>query len=295
MTDLKAEIRKELEELVEEGKRVRVQLLAEADPTSFEQLQDSITGLLLGRPHPPLVRRSKSKARAPEARRRETEQLRKQIEGDSFGALYQNWYSRALPAVRQLLPDRYEEFCELHRLSKRAQHMDASTYTISDFIQGILVKDELGAMFFDAGGIAGTKMQGQLDILSSALGRLDSLLSDITGSVEAGLLDDEIVSAKELAKARFRRSAGIVAGVVLERHLKRVVANHKVKYTKTPQIGTLNDTLKEAKVYDVPTWRLIQRLGDLRNLCGHDNEREPTRDEVNELLSGVEKVTTTVF
>lgn len=31
---------------------------------------------------------------------------------------------------------------------------------------------------------------------------------------------------------------------------------------------------------DVPTWRSIQYLGDLRNLCDHDKQKEPTPDQL---------------
>jgi hypothetical protein len=198
-------------------------------------------------------------------------------------------------AKAKLLPDRYLEFRELHRLDKSPKTLDPTTYTISDFIQGIVVRDGLGQTKFAPGRVAATKVQSQVDILGSATERLDSSLTDITGVIEADLMDNELSSARELVKAKYLRSGGIVAGVVLERHLKRLIDNHGVTFRKQAQIAALNDALKKAKVYDVPQWRQIQRLGDLRNLCGHHGDREPTGEEVEELLLGVAKVTTTVF
>ena len=64
---------------------------------------------------------------------------------------------------------------------------------------------------------------------------------------------------------------------------------------KKAQIGNLNDALKQSGVIDVPRWREIQRLGDIRNLCGHDGEREPGAEEVRELIDGTAKVIATVF
>lgn len=64
---------------------------------------------------------------------------------------------------------------------------------------------------------------------------------------------------------------------------------------KNPTIAILNDTLKKENVYEVPEWRFIQRLGDLRNLCDHNKEREPTKDEVTELIDGVAKLTKTIL
>jgi hypothetical protein len=37
-------------------------------------------------------------------------------------------------------------------------------------------------------------------------------------------------------------------------------------------------------------WRKIQGLADLRNLCGHAKEREPTKDDVGELIDGTERL-----
>ena len=54
-------------------------------------------------------------------------------------------------------------------------------------------------------------------------------------------------------------------------------------------------TMKNNKVFDVPTWRQIQRFGTIRNLCDRNKGAEPTPQEVEELVSGVEKVTKSIF
>ncbi len=60
-------------------------------------------------------------------------------------------------------------------------------------------------------------------------------------------------------------------------------------------IGDLDEALKNAGILDVPDWRFIQRLGDIRNLCVHSKQREPTTDEVDELIRGTEKMIKTLF
>lgn len=211
-----------------------------------------------------------------------------------FRGPYQAWYSEALRVVEQLLPDRYDEFRALYRLDKSPKTLDVSTYAISDYILGTLVpRENIDGKTSKA--IFLTKMKDQINILASTRPRLDSVLADIEGSLEAALLDDELETAGALLKAKHLRSAGVVAGVVLERHLKTVVANHQVTFTKKPQIGALNDALKKAKILDNPRWREIQRLGDIRNMCAHDAERDPTADEVKELIQGAEKIVKTVF
>lgn len=71
---------------------------------------------------------------------------------------------------------------------------------------------------------------------------------------------------------------------------------HAIKITKkNPTIGELNDPLKNSNVYDTPTWRLIQRLGDIRNMCDRKKDRDPTPDEVSDLIDGADKITKTIF
>ncbi len=118
---------------------------------------------------------------------------------------------------------------------------------------------------------------------------------DIRQLVQADLFDSELDAAEELAKHKFTRAAGALAGVVLERHLGQVCENHKLKISKkNPTIGDLNDALKN-EVIDVPEWRSIQHLADIRNLCDHGRATEPTMEQVNELIQGVKKITKTLF
>lgn len=136
----------------------------------------------------------------------------------------------------------------------------------------------------------------QQSILNSVKSRFESTLFDIKQLVQADLFDSELDSARELLKHKFLRGSGAVAGVVLEKHLCQVVANHNIKtQKKDPTISDSNDLLKKNGVLNTPTWRQIQRLGDIRNLCDHNKKREPTKEEVEELISGVEKFTKSLF
>jgi hypothetical protein len=132
--------------------------------------------------------------------------------------------------------------------------------------------------------------------LHSCLDRLDSILWNIRGALQADLFDDELSAAEDLFKKGHLRAAGALAGVTLERHLATVAENHEVKISKkNPTIADLNETLKTAEVYDVPDWRFIQRLGDIRNLAVHNKDREPTKDEIDDLIKGTQKIIKTIF
>lgn len=227
----------------------------------------------------------------------EVERWKKRDKGLGPSTRYQNWYTRALPVVRQLIPDRLTEFQEQYRLDKRKE-IDASTYTISDYLTGLTVTRTRGLTkeeVFDSCSVFCARFHHQIAILQSAQSRIDSVLADIKGVLKANLFDSELEKASELLKKGHIRPAGTIAGVVLEAHLATVCENHFIKLSKrNPSISDYNDALKKA-VYDTPTWRFIQRLGDIRNLCVHAKEREPTKEEIDELIVGVEKVAKTIF
>ena len=66
-----------------------------------------------------------------------------------------------------------------------------------------------------------------------------------------------------MLKKGFLRGAGVIAGVILEKHLSLVCINHEITIRKKyPTISDFNDLLKKNSAIDVPNWRFIQRLGD---------------------------------
>jgi hypothetical protein len=211
----------------------------------------------------------------------------------NFKSSYESWYSKALAVIKQILPDRYNDFIQLYKHEKRKE-IDFLTYTISDYMIGL--RTTYGGQTKVDGSAAIPKVQQQMNILKSVKQRFKSSLFDIRQILQADLFDNELESAAGLLKQGFLRASGVIAGVVLEKHLGEVCTNRSVKIAKkTPTISDFNDILKDAGVYDVPTWRLIQRLGDIRNLCGHNKDREPTKEEVNELIDGVKKITKTIY
>ncbi len=118
---------------------------------------------------------------------------------------------------------------------------------------------------------------------------------DIRQLVQADLFDSELDAARELLSNKFSRAAGATVGVLLEKHLAQVCDNHAVKIAKkNPTIADFNEALKASNVIEIPQWRFVQHLADLRNLCDHNKKSEPTDDQVSDLIDGVSKVIKTV-
>ncbi|WP_430398188.1 hypothetical protein [Ferrovibrio sp.] len=207
-----------------------------------------------------------------------------------FSSDYQFWYSEAKALVRQVIPDRLADFVRHYERQPNRKVMQWDNYTIEDYLQG-LSRSNLVPM---SAGLA--CMEQQLNIVKSAQQKFKSSLFDIRQLVTADLFDSEIDAARLLLKNKFLRAAGAVAGVVLEKHLAHVCDSHNIKNSKkNPTINDLNDLLKNADVIDMPRWRANQHLADIRNICDHNKSKEPTVEQVADLIDGTEKVIKTIF
>ena len=217
---------------------------------------------------------------------------------NTFQENYQSWYTEAGAVIRQLIPDRLSEFQELYKGAGKRTTTDIHNYHIQDWLNGVRANNAKGTddKIFNDLAIVAMRFNTQTSILNAVLARFASSLFDIKQLVAADLFDSELDASRELSKNGFHRAAGAVAGVVLEKHLGQVVANHFISTKKQhPTISDFNDVLKNDAVLDIPTWRKIQRLGDLRNLCDHSKHRDPSQEEIAELIDGVDKITKTLF
>lgn len=210
-----------------------------------------------------------------------------------FQEAYQSWYSEALACISQSMPARVDDFVSYYKPARIRKELTPENYTISDYLRG-LSTSRLGDLI--AGPTSAVNpFQQQIRIVEALKQRLESTLFDIRALAQADLFDNELDAAEELSKKGFQRGAGAIAGVVLEGHLAEVCANHKIVVPKNATISKLNDALKSADVTDQATWRFIQHLGDLRNLCDHKRCANPTTEQMQELIEGTRKITKTVF
>ncbi len=211
----------------------------------------------------------------------------------NFKKEYDTWYSEALAIVKQLLPERQADFIKQYKFEKRKE-ISFETYGIADYLLG-LVTTRYNEVIVDSSAAIG-KMQIQNSILTAVEKRFESSLFDIKEILQADIFDTELGTASELAKKGFVRGGGAVAGVVLEKHLGHVCQIHDLKTRKkNVTISDYNQMLKDNGIIETAKWRFIQHLGDLRNLCDHNKDREPSKDDALELIEGVEKVIKTVF
>lgn len=211
----------------------------------------------------------------------------------SFKDKYNEWYNEALAVIKQLAPERLDDFKSYYKIGKRKE-LTYETYTISDYMIG-LIRTRLDKVIVSTTSVI-NKFEQQFYIVKSLKSRFESSLYDIKQLLQADVFDSEIDSARELCKKGFYRAAGAICGVVIEKHLSEVCVHHDIKVTKkNPVINDYNELLKANNVIDVATWRNIQRLADIRNMCDHHKNVDPTKENIEELIEGTDKMLKTIF
>lgn len=210
---------------------------------------------------------------------------------------YENWYSKSLALIEQLAPNRLDDFIAFYKNPQRdRQNVMYGNYVVSDALIDLEVTQGDLRTVVTNKSAAIPKFLQQFKIVEALKERFESSLYDIKQLMQADLFDSELDAAIELNKKGFIRGAGAIAGVVLENHLAQLCEKHKVSIKKkNPTIADFNDALKGSDVIDMANWRLIQRLTELRNLCDHKKRKDPTAEQVDELIDGVSKVIKTIL
>lgn len=266
--------RKDLDQLIADGEMLHNAIQLECYPEEFEKYVKKI----LKREYSP----------------RKFSYFKKKL--PSFKGKYQVWYSESLAIIKILLPDRINDFTKYYEKPKNRKEIKYSNYVIEDYLQALRVTRGWDKEEVVGPAAAIPQFHQQLNILRSVKRRFESSLFDIKQLVQADLFDSELDAARELNKKGFARGAGAIAGVVLEGHLSQVCEKHKIKVTKKKStINDFNQPLKDNDVIEMKDWRFIQHLADLRNLCDHKKKKEPTREDIKELINGVEKIIKTIF
>ena len=218
--------------------------------------------------------------------------------GDHSSSGYESWYSEAKILVQQVLPERLSDFVQYYEGPDPRSANKITTpadYTVKHAMQGVTTKVAFG------NGIRGINpsdalpsIKAQLGIVKSAEKRFDSSLFDISTMVRADLFDDEIEAADELNTNGYYRAAGMIAGVVLESHVRVVVTkfspkgSHQAK--KKLKFNDCIEYLKKNKVIDVVAWNKLRYLMSIRNNCAHSEEKEPTKGDIDSFIKGVHEV-----
>jgi hypothetical protein len=223
------------------------------------------------------------------------------FEYPTIQASYNKWYTTVLPLIKIIAPERLNDFIGYYKNDKRKkEEITQLNYTISDYLinfrRDIILMTLNGFDRFDEFSVFYIKLKNQLEILHACIINIDSVLFNVESVLQYDLYQSEIDAARDLLSKNLIRAAGALSGVILESQLKKTCLRHGIVLKKAnPTISDCNEGLKANDVIDQITWRLISRLGDIRNLCVHAGREEPTRDQVSDLINGTIKIMAEIF
>lgn len=107
---------------------------------------------------------------------------------------YHTWYSRILPFMRQLGPDRFPEFVGLYEPDPKRKNADWLHYTLQDYMRSTTHSS------FDRVSAFSSLFQQQIMIVEAVYWTADQQLNDLELIVRADLFRQELDAAEELLK-----------------------------------------------------------------------------------------------
>ena len=134
-----------------------------------------------------------------------------------------------------------------------------------------------------------------LAILNAVRSEIDGgWLFTLKGLVTAELFADFIDMAEHLLESGYKDPAAVMAGGVLEEHLRQLCAKNGIPISQEKddksvplKADRLNSELAKADVYSKLDQKLVMAWLDLRNKAAHGKYEEYNQDQVKQMILGV--------
>jgi len=119
-------------------------------------------------------------------------------------------------------------------------------------------------------------------------------LFSVKGLITAEIFADFLEMSEYLLKNGYKDPSAVVAGSVLEEHLRQLCTKHGVEVelksedkTRPKKAEALNSDLAKAEIYSKLDQKMVTAWLDLRNKAAHGKYEEYTTDQVTNMLSGI--------
>lgn len=111
-------------------------------------------------------------------------------------------------------------------------------------------------------------------------------LSSIRNLVQAEVFSNELEQAIELLSAGYFAASAVVAGVVLETALRQLCKDTGLPISK---LDKMNADLAKSGKYNLMMQKQITALADIRNNAAHGNHDQFKREDVQSMISTIER------
>ena len=172
----------------------------------------------------------------------------------NFGAFY-HWKAGALSFLKTVFGDNSTHFQGFEQNCKMPYHSDALQ----------------GQSFLKA---------AKEDIEAGYLKKIETL-------VAADIFTDFLEMAEHLVEQGYKDPAAMLVGAVLEDGLKKISKNNSIKLKSKEDIGSLNNKLADAEIYNRLIQKKVNFWNEIRNKADHAEFEKYTLNDVKEMLNGV--------
>jgi hypothetical protein len=130
-----------------------------------------------------------------------------------------------------------------------------------------------------------SRLQGVLQALRADYesGRLQSFQE----LVHADLFSDFLERAEYFLQESYKDPAAVIAGSVLEEHLRKLSVKHGVVLPAKPKLDTMNAELARAGAYGKNEQKQVTAWAGLRNDAAHGNYAGYTEGEIKQMVAGI--------
>jgi hypothetical protein len=150
----------------------------------------------------------------------------------------------------------------------------------------------LGIVVVGAPGSRGAKYQ---DIVTSLHGTLRALKTDYAADrlqsfqelIHADLFSDFLEMAEHFLESDYKDPAAVIAGGVLEEHLRKLCGKHGVALAAKPKLDTMNADLARVNAYGKNEQKQVTAWAGLRNDAAHGKYEKYTESEVGLFVAGI--------
>jgi len=105
--------------------------------------------------------------------------------------------------------------------------------------------------------------------------------------IHADLFSDFLELAEYLLQEGYKDPAAVIAGGVLEEHLRKLSGKHGITVPAKPKLDIMNSELAKAGVYNKNDQKQVTAWAGLRNDAAHGNYKNYGDSEVKLMLAGI--------
>jgi hypothetical protein len=219
------------------------------------------------------------------------------IHAELFREKYLSWYFQSSNAIKFLSPTTYNNFIEVYQEKRsESKKITTSNYRLENYLKNEQLTNINNTDFeeeFERVRIAKNLFKLQQLIIKAIIDNFDSISFNYENNLFLSFQEANIFVAQELLDNDFIRAAGAICGVIIEKQLKqRLLPFNEKAYSLT--LNTLNQQCKNTELYTETTRKRIMLYSDIRNLCDHKNNIEPTKQLVQDLIDGTKWVLTNI-